>query len=195
MEKKARLLAICGSTRSGSFNRKLLANAIEGARSAGAVVTELDLRDYPMPLYDGDLEEREGIPKPAMELKALLGEQDGFLIASPEYNGFFSSVLKNTLDWISRPVPDTPSLISFKGKVAAIMAASPGGLGGVRGLQNLRVQLANLQMVVLPDQVTLSGAHKAFDGTGRLVDEKVLKRTLALGEALVRVAARMKDPA
>ena len=192
MEKQVRLLAICGSTRSGSLNRKLLANAAEGARSAGAEVTELDLRDYAMPLYDGDLEEREGIPESAMQLKDLFRRQDGFLVASPEYNGFFSSVLKNTLDWISRPVPDTPALISFKGKVAAIMAASPGGLGGIRGLQNLRIQLSNLQILVIPDQVTLPFAHKAFDEENRLLDNKVRTQVVGLGELLVRTTVRLR---
>ncbi len=194
MKNQVRLLAVCGSTRDGSFNRKLLTHAVEGARSAGAEVIELDLRDYPMPLYDGDLEERDGIPATAMQLKEIFRQQDGFLIASPEYNGFFSSVLKNTLDWISRPVPDTPALVSFKGKVAAIMAASPGGMGGVRGLQNLRMQLSNLQVIVIPEQITLPFAESAFDEEDCLVDEKMHSRVRRLGETLIRTAVRLKDP-
>ena len=192
MSNEVKLLAFSGSTRDGSFNRMLLSYAVEGARDAGAVVTELSLRDYAMPLYDGDLEDRDGIPDAAMELKELFHAYDGFLIASPEYNGFFSAVLKNALDWISRPTPENSTLVPYKGKVAALMGASPGGLGGVRGLTQLRTQLSNLQVLVLPQQVNVSMAHKVFDMDGMLSDDKKAAQAHALGQSLVALVRRVR---
>ncbi len=191
MADKVKLLAFSGSTREGSFNRMLLGYAVEGARDAGAVVTELNLSDYEMPLYDGDLEEREGIPEAAMELKELFHAYHGFLIASPEYNGFFPALLKNALDWISRPSTNGTSLVPYKGKVAGLMAASPGGLGGVRGLTQLRLQLTNLQVLVLPQQVNLSMAQNLFDENGNLTDDKKAAQAHALGQALVSFGRRV----
>lgn len=191
MADKVKLLAFSGSTREGSYNQMLLGYAVEGARDAGGVVTELNLSDYEMPLYDGDLEEREGIPEAAMELKELFHAYHGFLIASPEYNGFFPAILKNALDWISRPSNNGTSLVPYKGKVAALMAASPGGLGGVRGLTQLRLQLTNLQVLVLPQQVNLSMAHKLFDENGNLADDKKVAQAHALGQSLVSFGRRV----
>jgi len=191
MSHEVKLLAFSGSTREGSFNRMLLGYAVEGARDAGAVVTELSLKDYDMPLYDGDLEDRDGIPEAALELKELFHAYQGFLIASPEYNGFFPAVLKNALDWISRPVPEN-TLVPFKNKSAALLSASPGGLGGVRGLMQLRTQLSNLQILVLPQQVNVSHAHKAFGPDGRLTDDKKVSQAHALGQTLVAFTRRIR---
>ncbi|MDH3591896.1 MAG: NAD(P)H-dependent oxidoreductase, partial [Planctomycetota bacterium] len=131
----AKILALSGSLRGDSFNRKLVAAAAAGARAAGAAVTEIDIREFPLPLYDGDLEARDGLPEHALRLKRLFAEHEGLLIASPEYNGSISGALKNLIDWVSRPASKGEKpLASFDGKVAAIMAASPGGLGGLRGL-------------------------------------------------------------
>src|SRR5688572_20474350 len=119
------VLAFAGSTRSESFNKQLVRLAAEDARAAGAEVTVIDLRDLPLPLFDEDLETENGLPENAKKLKALLREHDGFLIASPEYNSSISSVLKNAIDWASRPESDDePPLVAFRGKVAALMSAS-----------------------------------------------------------------------
>src|SRR5262249_29719722 len=103
-----RILAFAGSTRRDSFNKKLAGIAADGARAAGAEVTFIDLRDYPLPLYDGDLEAEKGLPEQAQRLKKLFLDHDGLLISSPEYNSSISGVLKNTIDWVSRPVPGEP---------------------------------------------------------------------------------------
>src|SRR5690606_32044347 len=133
-----KVLALAGSTRTGSYNRMLAALAAEAAREAGAEVTLINLRDYPMPLYDGDLEEREGLPTSARQLRELFLSHDALIIASPEYNGSLSAVLKNTIDWLSRPQPGDPPRACFANKVAVIVSASTGALGGMRGLVHLR---------------------------------------------------------
>jgi chromate reductase, NAD(P)H dehydrogenase (quinone) len=176
------ILAFAGSTRTGSFNKKLIQVAAQGVRDAGAVVTVLDLRDLPMPLYDGDLEEQEGMPANAQAFKTLLIEHHGLLIASPEYNSSISGVLKNAIDWASRPAEGEPPLVAFTGKVASLMSASPGGLGGLRGLIPLRSILGNIGVIVLPDQIAISKAHEAFDDEGRLQDEKKAASVMGLGK-------------
>ena len=127
-----RILAFAGSTRRESFNKKLVAIAAQGAREAGAEVTLIDLKDFPLPLFDQDLEAEQGMPEIGKKLKKLFIDHDGLLIASPEYNSSFPAVLKNAIDWVSRPAPGEPSLVAFRGKVATLMSASPGALGGLR---------------------------------------------------------------
>ncbi len=186
------VLAFAGSSREESFNKKLVRIAAAGARDAGARVTEIDLADYPMPLFNQDLEAQDGMPDPARAFKRLLIEHDGFLIASPEYNGAFSPLLKNALDWASRVESESePPYAAYKGKAAALLAASPGGLGGIRGLVHLRMLLANLQVLVLPAQQTLPGAFKAFDEQGGLVDESKQQAVFGLGAELVRTLERI----
>ncbi len=178
------LLAFAGSTRTDSFNKKLVRIAVAGARAAGAEVDLIDLRDFPMPLYDGDLE-KGGMPEPARAFKKLLVEHPGFLISSPEYNSSFSGVLKNAIDWASRSENDRePPLVAFKGKAAMLMSASPGGLGGLRGLASLRPVLSNIGMMVLPDQVAVSRAGEAFDADGRLKDARQQAAVEKLGATL-----------
>lgn len=182
MGEQPKILAFAGSTRMGSWNKKLVRVAAQGAEAAGVQVTFVDLRDYPMPLYDGDLEEKEGLPQNARRFKALLKVHQGLLIASPEYNSSMSGVLKNAIDWASRAeTDDEPSLIAFRGKVAALMAASPGKLGGLRGLAPLRSLLGNIGVIVLPDQVAVPQVEQAFDETGNLKDERQRKSVEKLG--------------
>ena len=158
-----KILAFAGSTRSGSFNKKLIRLAADDARAAGAEVTLIDLRDFPMPLFDGDLEEKEGLPENAKKLKSLMRANDGFLISSPEYNSSVSGVLKNAIDWASREeTDDEPPLVCFRGKVAALLSASPGGLGGLRGLVILRSILGNIGVIVLPDQLAVSSGARGL---------------------------------
>lgn len=191
MSVRPKLLAFAGSTRQDSLNKKLLAIAVAGARAAGADVTIADLRDFPMPLYDGDLEKAHGLPPEAKRWKSLLVAHHGLLVASPEYNSSISGVLKNAIDWASRPEPNEKPLVAFQGKVAALLAASPSLLGGVRGLVAVRTLLGNIGVIVLPDQVTLPKANEAFDASGALTDEKTRAKAEGLGKTLAAVTAKL----
>ncbi len=188
---KPSILAFSGSLRDGSFNMRLVRIAAAGARNAGAEVTELDLRDLPLPVYSGDLEAREGLPQNAKTLKALLKKHDGFLIGSPENNSSLSAALKNAIDWASRSEPGEPSLTCFRGKTAAIMSASPGGLGGLRGLVHLRAILGNIGVLVLPDQKAIPNAAEAFADNGSLKDPKQQEAIEQIGAKLATVLAKL----
>lgn len=161
-----KLLAISGSSRQGSVNMRLLNTAVDVARTLGAEVTCLDLQTLALPLYDGDFEATSGLPDSCITLKTALATHDALLIASPEYNGFFSPLLKNAIDWASRPLDGQSS--PFTGKVAALLAASPGALGGIRGLPAVRQLFSNLGVLVTPGQMSLPRAHEAFDAQGTL---------------------------
>lgn len=192
MNIQPRILAFGGALRRDSFNQKLAARAAEGAREAGAEVTLIALRDFPMPIYDFDIQSSSGLPEEAKRLKALFREHHGLLIASPEYNSSFSGALKNAIDWISRSESkEEPPLVAFSGKTAALCAASPGALGGLRGLVPLRMLLGNIGVTVLPDQVTVPNAGSAFAPDGRLTDEKLDARVRALGATLARHLAKL----
>ena len=125
-----RILAFAGSLRRESFNKKLVPIAAKAARDAGAEVTLIDLKDFPLPLFDQDLEAEQGMPENGKKLKQLFIDHDGLLIASPEYNSSITAVLKNAIDWVSRPAPGEASLVAFRSKVSTLMSASPGALGG-----------------------------------------------------------------
>lgn len=188
----AKILAFAGSSRKESFNKKLVKIAAKGAENAGATVTIIDLADYAMPLFNQDLELEQGMPDKAREFKNLLIEHDGFLIASPEYNSAFSPLLKNVIDWASRAESkDEPPLVAYRGKVAAIMAASPGALGGIKGLVFLRMLLGNLGVLVVPEQQAIARAFKAFNNDGSLVDEKQKQSIENLGLKLTQMADRL----
>lgn len=184
MSQSPKILAFAGSTREASFNKKLLHVAATGARDAGAEVTIIDLRDFPMPLYDGDLEANEGLPEPVQRLKALFMEHQGLLIASPEYNGGMSAVLKNTIDWVSRAAEGEGALVAYKDKVAGLVATSPGRLGGLRGLAHVRQILCNIGVLVLPQQHALGGAGDAFDDDGMLKDSGQQAMVTGIGARL-----------
>ena len=165
---KPKILAFAGSTRQGSFNRKLLKAAVESLRQAGAEVTHVELSDYDMPILNQDEEAAHGLPPAAKVLQDLLFEHDALILACPEYNSSITPLLKNTLDWISRPNGERPSTAGFRGKPAAIVSASGGALGGLRGLRHVREILGNIGMLVLPGQFALGRAHEAFSEDGRL---------------------------
>ncbi|WP_305906827.1 NAD(P)H-dependent oxidoreductase [Methylomarinum sp. Ch1-1] len=187
-----KILAFAGSSRKQSFNKKLVAIAAQGAAKAGAKVTLIDLADYPAPIFNQDLENEQGIPDKAREFKRLLIEHDGFLIASPEYNSAFSPLLKNMIDWASRKESDDePPLLAFKGKMAAIMATSPGGLGGLRGLMFLRLLLSNIGVTVLAEQMAIPSAVTAFAADGSLADQQQQQSVHSLGHQLVEAIVRL----
>jgi chromate reductase, NAD(P)H dehydrogenase (quinone) len=187
-----RILVFAGSARAGSLNKRLARLAAERIEAVGGHPRFIDLRDHPMPLYDGDLEADQGLPENALVLRRGLAEHDGLLIASPEYNGFITPLLKNTLDWLTRPHQGESGLTLFEGKVAAVVAASPGGLGGLRSLGLARQLLTNIGVTVLPDQLAVARAQEAFDEAGRLADGAQQQRLDALCRRLVETTRRLR---
>ena len=188
---KPKILAFSGSSRKGSFNQQLIENAARAAEDAGAEVSLINLRDFPMPIMDQDLEREKGQPENGTRLKQLFIEHDSVMIASPEYNSSISPLLKNSIDWLSRKVGNEPPLVAYKGKVAAIMSASPGRLGGLRGLVHVRSILSNLGMLVLPDQLAVSSAMNAFDQNGGLTNDSDRDRLEQIVSRLVDVSTRL----
>ena len=194
MSEPIRLLAFAGSLRAGSLNRKLIRTLEAGASAAGAEVTHLELRDCPLPIYDGDIE-AAGMPETVRRLQQVMREHDGLLISTPEYNGSMPALVKNTLDWISRPMLDGRSGTAlFRGKVAGICSASPGMLGGIRSLIVLRDALAKLGLWVAPSQVALGNADSAFDANDELLDAKRREAVQAVARETVRAAQALLRP-
>jgi chromate reductase, NAD(P)H dehydrogenase (quinone) len=174
---EVKVLAFSGSSREDSFNKKLVAEASELARQLGAKVTLIDLKDYPLPFYDGDLEAKEGMPAKAKQLRQLMLDNSVIFIASPEYNGSISAKLKNVIDWASRTEEKGGSREAFQGKKFVLMSASPGPGGGARGLEHLRTIIENVGGKVLAQQIVVPDAYNAFDEQGHLKNQK-LKSTL-----------------
>ena len=192
MSGSVKLLAFAGSTRKESYNKKLVKIAAEGARKAGAEVLFLDLRDYLLPLFDEDFEKESGLPAGALALKKLFIGHDGFLLSAPEYNSSISAVLKNTIDWLSRPNAGETPLQAFTGKTCVLMSASPGALGGLRGLVTVRSILGNINTLVLPEQIAVPKAHEAFNADGTLKDAKLQASIEGLGAKLASVTGKLK---
>lgn len=167
---QGRVLVFAGSTREHSLNKKLARAAAQLARMQGLEPTFADLRDFPMPLYDGDLEREAGLPEGARAFKALLLSHPGWLVACPEYNSAITAVLKNAIDWASRPQPGEAPAAAFRGKLVGLLAASPGNLGGIRGLYTVRQVLNGLGCLLLPTQFSLPQAGSAFGEDGALAD-------------------------
>jgi chromate reductase len=190
---KPKILAFAGSARLDSFNKKMVKIAALGAQEVGAEVTYLDLRDLPMPLFDQDLYNSQGFPENVLKFKALLKAHQGLLIACPEYNSSITPLLKNALDWASRSEPDEPpmSLTCFKNKVAVIMSAAGGGLGGLRGLVHVRAILGNMGVLVLPDQKSIPSAYQAFDEQGNLRDMEQQESVKNLGVKLAHILGKL----
>ena len=181
-----RILVVPGSARLESVNRRLAAEAARLLALTSATVTLLDLADYPLPLFDGDAEEDEGVPDNAVRLAGRVAEQDGLLLVSPEYNASVSPLLKNAIDWTSRvrKIGGRP-VQPFRKLVVGLAAASPGRLGGLAGLVALRPILQSLGAEILTPQVTLGGAADGFDENGRVRDEQARTALDALVEQLL----------
>ena len=180
-----RILSLSGSSRRGSLNQKLLDQAADGARAAGAEVTSIRLSDFELPIYDADWEAEYGLPKGAQALKALLADYQGLLIATPEHNGGYTALLKNALDWMSRP-NGFPS-----GKVVALVSASPGLLGGVKSQLSLQIVLNKLGVHVIPESFALGAAHQFFGAEGGLEDANVESAVRRVGAALAEMVIRI----
>ena len=187
---QSKILVLAGSARLDSIHRKLARQTVEALRNAGVEATLGDLREFPMPIYDGDVEAGQGMPPAAKALKELARRHDGFAIASPEYNGSFPALLKNALDWISRPEPGERPLEVFRGKVAAILSASPGPGGGNRGLRHLRELLEMMSVRVVPRELAIARSSGAFDAAGRLMRAEDLSGLEELAAALAQAVAR-----
>jgi len=190
---KPKILAFAGSTRTESYNKKLVKVAVRGAEAAGAEVTYVDLRDLPMPLYDGDLEAKEGIPPNGVKFKQLLLAHRGLLISAPEYNSGISGILKNAIDWASRELTGESPLACFDKKVAVLMSASPGALGGLRSLAMVRSILSNIRVLVLPQQIAVPRAHEAFNPDGSLKDAKQQASIQKLGADLTEILVKLGE--
>lgn len=185
-----KLLFFAGSARASSLNRKLALLAAHIAEANGIAATFADLGDYPMPLYDGDLEAQDGIPPNAHKLKALMQVHSGIFIAAPEYNASITPLLKNTLDWVSRIRDEGEAQMDvYRSRVFSISSASQTAYGGVRGLIMLRQTLAvGLGALVLPEQITIARAQDAFDEHGHLKDKAQQERVKTLVSKLARAA-------
>ncbi|SHI13402.1 NADPH-dependent FMN reductase [Bradyrhizobium erythrophlei] len=187
-----KILVIPGSLRTGSLNARLAAAAVHEFAQAGAEVTRISLGDFPLPIYDGDLQTKSGVPKNAINLKRMIGAHHGVLIVTPEYNSSVPALVKNTIDWVSRvqDAHETRGQI-FRERAFAIAAASESRLGGTRALAALRLILAACQATVIPHQLALSFAGEAYDDMDRLklaADAEALK---ALVRQLIDVSQHM----
>ena len=191
-----RLLCFAGSTREGSYNKKLARLARHIASANGVEAVFVDLTDYPMPLYNGDLEAQDGPPMKAREFKALLGEYEGVFIASPEYNSSVTPLLKNTLDWVTRVRAHGESgLEVYRSRIFAISGASPGYYGAMRSLLNLRQILeVGIGAQVIPQQLALPRAHEAFEEDGSLKDRSHQDMLKNVVEKLAIAARRYRLP-
>jgi chromate reductase, NAD(P)H dehydrogenase (quinone) len=191
-----RILVFAGSARRESLNKKLARAAAKSIEAPGVEVTFLDLDDYPMPVYHGDLEAQEGMPANGLALREIFIAHDGLLIASPENNQSIPSLLKNTIDWLSRSIGDgrgpESGLAPFRAKTAALMGATPGPWGTLRGISHLRQILGGLGVTVLGPQVGVAHADEAFDENGAIKDARVAKSVASLGASLVEITRKLK---
>jgi chromate reductase, NAD(P)H dehydrogenase (quinone) len=189
-----KLLIFAGSTRQNSFNRKLAKAATDLARNAGATVTRLELSDLNIPLYNADLE-AQATPPDVLRLKEIMDKHPAWIICSPEYNGSYTGLLKNTIDWASSPVKGDPvwgdANKPFGGKVVGLLSASPGGLGGLRALSHLNPLLLQLQCWVCPQQFALARAGSAFDEQGQLKDAAHQHSVAGVVDQVLWAAARL----
>jgi chromate reductase len=187
-----KILALSGSSRRESLNSRILEIAVSGARARGAEVTVASLADHELPVYEADWEAEHGLPEAARNLQTLVAENHGLLIASPEHNGGYTTLLKNGIDWISRPddyFRHRPPV--FPGKVASIISASSHQEGGVRSVIALQMVMQRLGVLVIPSQFSLGFAHHAFDAEGRLRSSAADGMVREAGSTLVEVASRL----
>jgi chromate reductase len=187
-----KILVIPGSLRTGSHNAKLAAAASHELAQAGAEVTRISLGDFPLPIYDGDLQSRFGVPKHAVNLKRMMSAHHGVLIVTPEYNSSVPALVKNTIDWVSRvqDAHETRGQV-FRERAFALAAASESRLGGTRSLAALRLILSACQATVIPNQLALSFASEAYDDMDRLKHPADIEALGTLARQLIEVSQRM----
>jgi chromate reductase, NAD(P)H dehydrogenase (quinone) len=187
-----KILVIPGSLRTGSINARLAAAAAHEFAKAGAEVTRISLGDYPLPIYDGDLQTKSGVPKNAINLKRMIGAHHGVLIVTPEYNSSVPPLVKNTIDWVTRvhDLHETRGQV-FRGRPFAIAAASENRLGGARVLAALRLILSACHATVIPSQLALPFAGEPYDDMDRLKHPADVEALSALVRQLIDVSQRM----
>jgi NAD(P)H-dependent FMN reductase len=187
-----KILVIPGSLRFGSLNAKLAAAAAQELVRTGVEVTRISLGDFALPIYDGDLQTKSGLPKNAVNLKRMIGAHHGVLIVTPEYNSSLPPLLKNAIDWVSRvqDAHETRGQV-FRERAFAIAAASGGRLGGTRCLAALRLVLSACHATVIPNQLALSFADQAYDDMDRLKHPADIEALDALVRQLIDVSQRM----
>jgi chromate reductase len=187
-----KILVIPGSTRTGSLNARLAAAAAYEFAQAGAEVTRISLADFPLPIYDGDLQTKSGVPKHAVNLKRMMSAHHGVLIVTPEYNSSIPPLVKNTIDWVSRvqDAHETRGQV-FRERPFAVAAASESRLGGTRSLAALRLILTACHATVIPSQLALSFASQAYDDMDRLKHPADVEQLGALVRQLIDVSQRM----
>ena len=186
-----KLIAFSGSTRTGSLNKKLISFTAKVFKENGVELEVIDLSEYDLPIYNGDVEQ-SSFPVNATKLYQKFKEADGFVISSPEYNSSFSPLLKNVIDWVSRPRNNEPPLTALSGKTAMVIAASMGPLGGLRGIYQLRWVLENVFMHVSPSIMALPTAHEAFDEQGNLKEEKYRKMLADSTAKMISLTNKLK---
>jgi len=191
--KPVRLLMFSGSARRGSWNQRLVEVAAKKASELGAEVDVINLADFDIPLYNQDLE-AEAFPPAVRDLRERMIAADGILLACPEYNGSITPLLKNVIDWTSRPQENVAEgLVAYQGQVAALMAASPGGLGGMRGLVHVRAILSGIGVTVIPEDLAVGSAYQAFDEDGGLAEEQLSQRLENVVKGLMRTAKALRQ--
>lgn len=189
------ILVMAGSSRRESLARRLAQACIEPLLRAGAEARLIELADYPAPLYNGDLEAGSGLPERIVDLQRQLAACDGLLVVNPEYNGSITPLLKNTLDWCSRPNPQDPARSGgavYAGRAAAVVASSPGPLGGMRVLFHVRDILGYLGMHVIPQQLAVGRAGEAIGADFRLVDARQQAMLEEVARSLAETARRLR---
>ncbi|MCW5771655.1 MAG: NAD(P)H-dependent oxidoreductase [Rhodospirillaceae bacterium] len=186
----AKILAFSGSSRKGSLNKKLLAIAVREARALGAEVTEIDLRDFNLPIYDGDIE-GQGLPEGAVKLQEIFKQHNALLICTPEYNGGVAPLLKNSIDWVSRPHAGAPAVAAIMGKTVSILSAAIGILGGSRQQAHLRVSFQVMRTVLVPETVNIPLAGGAFNEDGSLKDKGTHDMVVLAMKSLKQVADKL----
>lgn len=186
-----KILAFAGSVRKESFNRKVLSSAVQGAREAGAQVTIADLRDFPLPIYDGDWHAEHGVPDSLRSLRKLAVEADGLMIASPEYNASITPLLKNTIDWLSQDVDGESGYAPFSGKVGALLGASNGAFGTIRALPHVSYILSNLGVFMLP-VLAVPKVASVLAEDGSIKDDRTRAAVTGLGGRLVKTIEKLK---
>ena len=190
----ARLLALSGSVRKSSFNKRLATRLATIAGDQGAEITLVDLSEFDLPIYNGDTEDDSGLPDAAVRLKRLLKENTGLIIACPEYNGFMTPLLTNTIDWCTRSDAASVDLSGFTGKTVLIASASPGPGGGSRAATHLKTMLSGIGSVVYPQGLTIASAHGAFDDQGGFVDPAMAIRAESLIKNFIEFTERFEQP-
>jgi chromate reductase, NAD(P)H dehydrogenase (quinone) len=187
-----KVVVFAGSLRTGSVNKKFAKEASVLARDAGAEVEYIDLRDYPLPVYDGDIESK-GHPPELIELKKKFRTADAFIISTPEYETMVPGALKNVLDWMSRKENAQDAKPELVDKPVLTLSASPGYYGGIRAMTQLRALLLHMKMIVLPETMALPAADSAFDEHGKLKDAKKREQLEGYVKKLILTASKLKD--